>query len=58
MKIRENVRKKSGPVIAVGLAEYDSERDKKVSDIFNRADIMMYEDKKHLKEQEESSEQE
>ena len=38
-----------GPVIAVGIADYDPSSDSNVSDIFERADHMMYEDKRELK---------
>lgn len=38
-----------GPVIAVGLAEYDPSGDSDVTEIFDRADHLMYEDKRELK---------
>ena len=39
-----------GPVIAVGLAEYDPINDTSVTDTFERADQMMYDDKRELKQ--------
>ena len=39
----------SGPVIAAGMAEYDPENDTEVTEIFDRADRQMYEDKRELK---------
>ncbi len=39
-----------GPVIAVGLAEYDPSVDSDVSEVFDRADHLMYENKRKLKE--------
>lgn len=38
-----------GPVIAVGLAEYNPADDSNITDTFERADHMMYEDKRELK---------
>lgn len=38
-----------GPIIAIGLAEYDPETDKSLDTIFKRADEAMYQDKKSLK---------
>ena len=48
--ILNNIDKHEGPVIAVGMAEYDPSVDSNVSDIFDRADRMMYEDKRALKD--------
>lgn len=39
----------SGPIVASGLSVFDDEKDTKVSDVFERADSLMYENKKHLK---------
>jgi GGDEF domain-containing protein len=36
-------------VIACGIAEFDPARDKGVTDVFERADSAMYENKKALK---------
>ena len=38
-----------GPVIASGMAEYDKDKDVEFSDVFERADSRMYEDKQKLK---------
>ena len=51
-QVRENQKKGTGPVIAVGISSYDSTRDKKVSEVFERADKLMYEDKARLKDAE------
>jgi len=45
----ENMGKHEGPVIAVGMAEYDPAGDSDVNEIFDRADHVMYEDKRSLK---------
>ena len=39
------------PVIASGISEYDPQTDKSISDVFNRADNMMYENKRVLKQE-------
>lgn len=39
-----------GPVIAVGMAEYNPVSDSNVTDIFDRADRLMYADKRELKQ--------
>ena len=49
-QVHENMLKGRGPVIAVGIADFDPDKDSKVSDVFERADSMMYEDKRRLKE--------
>ncbi|MCR4685676.1 MAG: diguanylate cyclase [Lachnospiraceae bacterium] len=48
-QVRQNQARKSGPVIASGLAEYEPESDQLVSAIFERADNLMYENKQALK---------
>ena len=48
-KIIENLEKHNGPVIAVGMAEYEPGSDTDITDIFDRADRLMYEDKHELK---------
>ncbi|MCR5688048.1 MAG: diguanylate cyclase [Lachnospiraceae bacterium] len=48
-QVRENQKKDSGPILAAGMAEYDPETDNLVSEIFDRADKAMYEDKQDLK---------
>lgn len=45
----ENLNRHEGPVIAVGMAEYDPVGDSSIDEIFNRADHIMYEDKRSLK---------
>lgn len=47
--VRENLGRHEGPVIAVGMSEYDPARDLDISEIFDRADHIMYEDKRSLK---------
>lgn len=44
-----NKRSRSGPVVACGIAEYDPEKDKKVDDVYERADEQMYAVKNELK---------
>ena len=44
-----NKRSRSGPVVACGKAEYDPEKDKKVIDVYERADEQMYIVKKEMK---------
>ena len=44
-----NGRSRSGPVIATGLAVYEAASDAKFSDVFKRADLDMYVNKKVLK---------
>ena len=39
-----------GPVVAIGMSIYKNDIDKKFSDVFERADEEMYEDKRNLKE--------
>ena len=47
--VRFNLEKHDGPVIASGLAEYDRFGDESIYDIVDRADHLMYEDKRELK---------
>ena len=44
-----NKRSRSGPVVACGIAEYDPEKDKRIEDVYERADEQMYEVKNELK---------
>ena len=44
-----NLNRHEGPVIAVGMAEYNPSDDSDINDVFNRADHVMYEDKRSLK---------
>ncbi len=48
-QVLENKKKDSGVILATGMAEYKSESDILVSDVFERADKEMYKDKKKLK---------
>ncbi len=50
-QVEENVRIGEGPVIASGIAEYQPAEDRTVEDVFNRADVLMYDNKARLKEQ-------
>ena len=49
-QVEDNLRSGKGPVVASGIAEYRPREDSAVSDVFNRADSRMYEDKLRLKE--------
>ncbi|MBR5116663.1 MAG: diguanylate cyclase, partial [Lachnospiraceae bacterium] len=48
--VHANRDRHEGPVIAVGLADYDPANDTDITEIFDRADHRMYEDKRGLKE--------
>ena len=48
--VLSNLERHDGPVIASGIAEYKPESDTSVTDIFDRADHLMYEDKRELKQ--------
>ncbi|MCR5016109.1 MAG: EAL domain-containing protein [Ruminococcus sp.] len=48
-QVHDNLNMKDGPVVASGLAIFEPQSDKKVADVFTRADAMMYEDKNRLK---------
>ena len=48
-RVADHVNRQDGPVIATGISVFDPQSDKKVSDVFERADAMMYEDKMRLK---------
>ncbi len=50
-QVLENLRSGSGPIMASGMAEYDPSSDSFVTDIFDRADKEMYEDKQRLKDE-------
>ena len=49
-QVRENQRTDKGPILAAGMADYMSETDSIVSEIFDRADREMYNDKQRLKD--------
>lgn len=48
-QVLENTKNGSGVILASGMSEYNAETDRSVSEIFERADKEMYEDKKKLK---------
>ena len=48
-QVLENKKAGTGVILASGMAEYNPESDSFVSDIFERADKEMYEDKQRLK---------
>ena len=48
-QICENKATGDGPVAAVGMAVFDPSKDEKVTDVFDRADNMMYLNKRELK---------
>jgi len=49
-KVQKNLKGQNGPVIAVGYSDFNPETDGKVTGVFERADKMMYENKRQLKE--------
>ena len=49
VQVQENMKAGSGPVLASGMSEYIPETDSLVSEIFERADREMYENKQMLK---------
>ena len=49
-QIEDNIRIGSGPVVALGMAEYQPGSDTSVDEVFRRADGRMYEDKARLKD--------
>ncbi len=51
-QVRENLKSGAGPILASGIADYSSENDSAVSEVFDRADREMYEDKEKLKKEE------
>ena len=50
-QVEDNMRIGSGPIVAIGVAEYQEGKDTTVEEIFHRADGRMYEDKSRLKEE-------
>ncbi|MBR4554836.1 MAG: EAL domain-containing protein [Ruminococcus sp.] len=57
MQVIENLKKKEGPVVAVGCSVFDQRFDSAVSEVFERADGQMYEEKSRLKEMEAEADQ-
>ena len=49
-QVLENKNSGNGPVLASGLAEYNPDSDSRVTEVLDRADREMYEDKQRLKE--------
>lgn len=49
-QVVENQEKNHGPVVATGISAFEAGTDKKVSDVFERADREMYQNKAWLKE--------
>lgn len=47
--ILENIEEEDIPVVATGMSAFNPDKDTKVSDVFERADIMMYDNKRVLK---------
>ncbi len=54
-RVLENQKSGSGPILASGMAEFEPETDSLVTDIFDRADKEMYENKEDLKIRESAS---
>jgi GGDEF domain-containing protein len=48
-QIEENVKNESIIIVATGMAVYDPEKDDSVTSVFERADDLMYENKRNLK---------
>ena len=50
-QVEDHLNIGEGPIVASGLAEYQPYKDSSVTDVFNRADSEMYENKTALKEE-------
>ena len=50
-QVRSNQARQEGPVLATGMAVFDREKDKLVSDVYEKADKDMYEEKARLKKE-------
>ena len=50
--VRKNLKSKSGPILASGISDFNTETDRLVSQIFDRADKDMYKNKRALKKEE------
>ena len=48
-KVLKNVNKPNSVVVASGISDYESMKDKSLADVFERADARMYENKNFLK---------
>lgn len=49
-QVEEYLRTDSGPIIALGMSEFEAGKDQGVDEVFRRADAGMFEDKSHLKQ--------
>ena len=47
--IIDNLKSDDKPIVAIGLADYIPGEDNSLSDVFEKADNLMYEDKRNLK---------
>ena len=50
LQVIENIGVKGAPILAAGMSDYIPETDLKVADVFERADNLMYENKRKLKQ--------
>lgn len=50
-QVEENLRIGEGPVVAAGMTDYRRLEDRKIVDMFKRADESMYNNKSHLKDE-------
>ncbi len=50
LQVIENIGVKGAPILAAGMSDYIPETDVKVTDVFERADNLMYENKRKLKQ--------
>ena len=49
-QVHKNLASGEGPVVAIGMTTFEPGKDHKVSEIFDRADSLMYENKRMLKD--------
>jgi diguanylate cyclase (GGDEF)-like protein len=52
VRIHDNLKSGTGPILASEIAEYSPETDRRVTEIFDRADREMYENKQSIKREE------
>ena len=50
LQVIENIGVKGAPILAAGMSDYIPETDVKMTDVFERADNLMYENKRKLKQ--------
>ena len=48
-QVLENLKRKEGPIVATGISTFDQKQDQKMSEVFERADHLMYDNKAMLK---------